>query len=115
MVRNKGININYIPAYFLLKIDNERLLFTFFNGPDTPGLQIMFFTHNFQKSIHKYSIALEAYQNNKKLYLVYAADNHLLYNIINKNICKYLIYYLYLETDKARQLIDNVLEEYKDE
>lgn len=30
-------------------------------------------------------------------------------------MCKHLIYYMYLETDKARQLIEEVLEDHKDE
>ena len=115
MVRIKSSIKDYSTIYYLLRIDDELLYFTFFNSSDTIDFQVMFFTYNIRRNIREYSITLAAFQNNGKMHQVYAMDNHLLYNIINKNMCKHLIYYMYLETDKARQLIDEVLEEYKDE
>lgn len=75
----------------------------------------MFFTYDLNRKIRDYSITLSVFPNSNKLYLVYAIDNHLLHNIFNKVMCEYLIYYMFLETDKARQSIDQVLEDYKDE
>jgi hypothetical protein len=115
IIRNKKVDKDYLTAYSLLKIENKIVFVTFLNSPDCVDFQVVFFTHNINKEIQEYSITLSVSATSGKLYLVYATDNHLLYNIINKSMCKHLIYYMYLETDKARQLIDNVLEEYKDE
>jgi len=90
-------------------------LFTISNDPNHLDINIVFFTYNLRRKIYKYSIHLSACIKSGKIYLIYAIDNNILYNIFNENMCKHLIYYMYLETDKARQLIDNVLEEYKDE
>ena len=101
--------------YSLLKIEDTPLLITFFRDSNSVDLQIMFFTYDVHREIRNYSITLSAFPKSDKLYLVYTIDNHLLYNIFNEVMCKYLIYYMYLETDKARQLINEVLEDYKDE
>ena len=115
MVRQKSVVKDYSTIYFLLKIEDTPLLITFFRDSNSADLQIMFFTYDVHRRIHNYSITLSAFPNSNTLYLVYAIDNHLLYNIFNKIMCKYLIYYMYLETDKARQSINKVLEDYKDE
>ena len=107
MVRIKSSIKDYSTIYYLLRIDDELLYFTFFNSSDTIDFQVMFFTYNIRRNIREYSITLAAFQNNGKMHQVYTMDN--------KNMCKHLIYYMYLETDKARQLIDEVLEKYKDE
>ena len=115
MVRQKSIVKDYSAIYSLLKIEDTPLLITFFRDSNSVDLQIMFFTYDLNRKIRDYSITLSAFPKIDKLYLVYAIDNHLLHNIFNKVMCKYLIYYMYLETDKARQLINEVLEDYKDE
>lgn len=115
MVRQKSVVKDYSTIYSLLKIEDTPLLITFFRDSNSVDLQIMFFTYDLNRRIRDYSITLSAFPNSNKLYLVYAIDNHLLHNIFNEIMCKYLIYYMYLETDKARQLIDEVLEDYKDE
>lgn len=115
MVRIKSSIKDYSIIYYLLRIDDELLYFTFFNNPETVGFQIMFFTYNIRRNIREYSITLAAFSNNGRIRPVYVTDNYMLHNIFNGSMCKYLIYYMYLETDKARQLIDEVLEEYKDE
>ena len=115
MVRQKSIVKDYSAIYSLLKIEDIPLLITFFRDSNSIDLQVMFFTYDLNRKIRDYSIILSAFPKSDKLYLVYAIDNHPLYNIFNKIICKNLIYYMYLETDKARQLIEEVLKEYKDE
>ena len=115
MVRQKSIVKDYSEIYSLLKIEDTPLLITFFRDSNSVDLQVMFFTYNIHREIRNYSITLSAFPKSNKLYLVYAIDNNLLYNIFNEVMCKYLIYYMYLETDKARQLINEVLEDYKDE
>lgn len=115
MVRQKSIVKDYSTIYSLLKIEDTPLLITFFRDSNSVDLQIMFFTYDLNRKIRDYSITLSAFPKSDKLYLVYAIDNHLLYNIFNKVMCEYLIYYMYLETDKARQLINEVLEDYKNE
>ena len=115
MVRQKSIVKDYSTIYSLLKIEDTPLLITFFRDSNSVDLQIMFFTYDVHREIRNYSITLSAFPKSNKLYLVYAINNNLLYNIFNEVMCKYLIYYMYLETDKARQLIDEVLEDYKDE
>lgn len=115
MVRQKSVVKDYSAIYSLLKIENTPLLITFFRDSNNVDLQIMFFTYNIHRKIRDYSITLSAFSKSNKLYLVYAIDNHLLHNIFNKVMCEYLIYYMYLETDKARQLINEVLEDYKNE
>lgn len=115
MVRQKSIVKDYSAIYSLLKIEDTPLLITFFIDSNSVDLQIMFFTYDVHREIRNYSITLSAFPKSNKLYLVYAIDNHLLHNIFNEVMCKYLIYYMYLETDKARQLINEVLEDYKDE
>ena len=115
MVRNKKVDKDYLTAYSLLKIDNKIIFVTFLNDPNCVDFQVVFFTYNINKEIQEYSITLSVSATSGKLYLVYAIDNHLLHNIFNKVMCKYLIYYMFLETDKARQLIDQVLEDYKNE
>jgi hypothetical protein len=115
MVRQKSIVKDYSAIYSLLKIEDTPLLITFFRDSNSVDLQIMFFTYDLNRKIRDYSITLSAFPKSDKLYLVYAIDNHLLHNIFNKVMCKYLIYYMFLETDKARQLIDQVLEDYKNE
>ena len=115
MVRQKSVVKDYSAIYSLLKIEDTPLLITFFRDFNSPDLQIMFFTYDVHRKIRDYSITLSAFPKSNTLYLVYAIDNHLLHNIFNKVMCKYLIYYMYLETDKARQLIYEVLKDYKDE
>ena len=115
MVRQKSVVKDYSTIYSLLKIEDTPLLITFFRDSNSADLQIMFFTYDLNRRVHDYSITLSAFPNSNTLYLVYAIDNHLLYNIFNKIMCKYLIYYMYLETDKARQSINKILEDYKDE
>ena len=115
MVRNKKVDKDYLTAYSLLKIDNKIVFVTFLNDPNCVDFQVVFFTYNINKEIQEYSITLSVSATSGKLYLVYATDRSILYDIINENMCKHLIYYMYLETDKARQLIEEVLEEYKDE
>ena len=115
MVRQKSIVKDYSAIYSLLKIENTPLLITFFRDSNSVDLQIMFFTYDAHREIRDYSITLSAFPKSNKLYLVYAIDNHLLHNIFNEVMCKYLIYYMYLETDKARQSINEVLEDYKNE
>lgn len=115
MVRQKSIVKDYSAIYSLLKIEDTPLLITFFRDSNSVDLQIMFFTYDLNRKIRDYSITLSAFPKSNKLYLVYAIDNHLLHNIFNEVMCKYLIYYMYLETDKARQLIIEVLEDYKNE
>ena len=115
IVRQKSVVKDYSAIYSLLKIEDTPLLITFFRDSNSVDLQIMFFTYDIHRKIRDYSITLSAFPNSNTLYLVYAIDNHLLYNIFNKIMCKYLIYYMYLETDKARQSINKVLEDYKDE
>lgn len=115
MVRNKKIDKNYLTAYSLLKIENKILFVTFLNDPNCVDFQVVFFTYNINKEIQEYSITLSVSATSGKLYLVYATDRSILYDIINENMCKHLIYYMYLETDKARQLINEVLEDYKNE
>lgn len=115
MVRQKSIVKDYSTIYSLLKINDTPLLITFFRDFNSADLQIMFFTYDIHRKIHDYSITLSAFPKSDILYLVYAIDNHPLYNIFNKVMYKHLIYYIYLETDKARQLIDQVLEDYKNE
>lgn len=115
MVRNKKIDKDYLTAYSLLKIDNKIVFVTFLNDPNCVDFQVVFFTYNINKEIQEYSITLSVSAISGKLYLVYATDRSILYDIINENMCKHLIYYMYLKTDKARQLIEKVLEEYKDE
>lgn len=115
MVRQKSVVKDYSAIYSLLKIEDTPLLITFFRDSNSVDLQIMFFTYDLNRKIRDYSITLSAFPKSDKLYLVYAIDNHLLHNIFNKFMCKYLIYYMFLETDKARQLIDQVLEDYKNE
>lgn len=115
MIRQKSVVKNYSTIYSLLKINDEPLLITFFSNFNSPDLQVMFFTYDMNRKIRDYSITLSAFPNCDKLYLVYAINNHLLHNIFNEIMCKYLIYYMFLETDKARQSIDQVLEDYKDE
>ena len=115
MVRQKSVVKDYSAIYSLLKIEDTPLLITFFKNSNSVDLQIMFFIYDVHRKIRDYSITLSAFPKSDKLYLVYAIDNHLLYDIINENMCKHLIYYMYLETDKARQLINEVLEDYKNE
>lgn len=115
MIHHKSVIKDYTTIYSLLRIYDDPLLFTFFRDSNNPDLQIMFFTYNTYRKIRDYSISLSAFPKCDILYLVYATDNHSLYNIFNKTMCKHLIYYMYLETDKARQLINEVLEDYKDE
>jgi hypothetical protein len=115
MVRQKSIVKDYSAIYSLLKIEDTPLLITFFRDSNSVDLQVMFFTYNVHRKIRDYSITLSAFPKSDKLYLVYAIDNYLLYNIFNKVMCEHLIYYMYLETDKARQSINEVLEDYKDE
>lgn len=115
MVRRKSVVKDYSTIYSLLKIEDTPLLITFFRDSNNVDLQIMFFTYDLNRKIRDHSITLSAFPKSNKLYLVYAIDNHLLHNIFNKVMCKYLIYYMFLETDKARQLIDQVLEDYKNE
>ena len=115
MVRQKSVVKDYSAIYSLLKIKDTPLLITFFRDFNSPDLQIMFFTYDVHRKIRDYSITLSAFPKSNKLYLVYAIDNHPLYNIFNEVMCKYLIYYMYLETDKARQLINEVIEDYKNE
>lgn len=115
MVRNKKIDKDYLTAYSLLKIDNKIVFVTFLNDSNCVDFQVVFFTYNINKEIQEYSITLSISATSGKLYLVYATDRSILYNIINENMCKHLIYYMYLETDKARQLIEEVLDEYQDE
>lgn len=115
MVRQKSVVKDYSAIYSLLKIEDTPLLITFFRDSNSVDLQIMFFTYDVHRKIRDYSITLSAFPKSDKLYLVYAIDNHLLHNIFNKVMCKHLIYYMYLETDKARQLINEVLEDYKNE
>lgn len=115
MVRQKSIVKDYSAIYSLLKIEDTPLLITFFRDSNSVDLQIMFFTYDLNRKIRDYSITLSAFPKSNILYLVYAIDNHPLYNIFNKIMCKHLIYYMFLETDKARQLIDQVLEDYKNE
>ena len=114
-VRNKKVDKDYLTAYSLLKIDNKIVFVTFLNDPNCVDFQVVFFTYNINKEIQEYSITLSVSATSGKLYLVYATDRSILYDIINENMCKHLIYYMYLETDKVRQLIEEVLEEYKDE
>ena len=115
MVRNKKVDKDYLTAYSLLKIDNKIVFVTFLNDPNCVDFQVVFFTYNINKEIQEYSITLSVSATSGKLYLVYATDRSILYDIINENMCKHLIYYMYLETDKARQLIEEVLEDHKDE
>lgn len=115
IVRNKKVDKDYLTAYSLLKIENKIVFVTFLNDHNCVDFQVVFFTYNINKEIQEYSITLSVSATSGKLYLVYATDCSILYDIINENMCKHLIYYMYLETDKARQLIDNVLEEYKNE
>ena len=115
MVRQKSVVKDYSAIYSLLEIEDTPLLITFFRDSNSVDLQVMFFTYDLNRKIRDYSITLSAFPKSNKLYLVYAIDNHLLHNIFNKVMCKYLIYYMFLETDKARQLIDQVLEDYKNE
>ena len=115
MVRQKSIVKDYSTIYSLLKIEDTPLLITFFIDSNSVDLQIMFFTYDIHRKIHDYSITLSAFPKSDTLYLVYVIDNHPLYSIFNEVMCKYLIYYMYLETNKARQLINEVLEDYKDE
>lgn len=115
MVRQKSIVKDYSAIYSLLEIEDTPLLITFFRDSNSVDLQVMFFTYDLNRKIRDYSITLSAFPKSDKLYLVYAIDNHLLHNIFNKVMCEYLIYYMYLETDKARQLINEVLEDYKNE
>lgn len=115
MVRIKSSIKDYSIIYYLLRIDDEPLYFTFFNNPETVGFQIMFFTYNIRRNIREYSITLAAFPNDGRIRPVYVTDNYMLHNIFNGSMCKYLIYYMYLETDKARQMVNEVLEEYKDE
>jgi hypothetical protein len=115
MIRQKSIVKDYSAIYSLLKIEDTPLLITFFRDSNSVDLQVMFFTYNVHRKIRDYSITLSAFPKNDKLYLVYAIDNHLLHNIFNKVMCEHLIYYMYLETDKARQSINEVLEDYKNE
>lgn len=106
MVRQKSIVKDYSAIYSLLKIEDTPLLITFFRDSNNVDLQIMFFTYDLNRKIRDYSITLSAFPKSDKLYLVYAIDNHLLHNIFNKVMCEHLIYYMFLETDKARQSID---------
>lgn len=115
MIRSKSVVKDYSTVYSLLRINDRPLLITFHRDPNSPGLEIMFFTQNIHRRFPDYSISLSAFPNCDILYLVYAIDNHPLYNIFNKVMCKHLIYYMFLETDKARQLINEVLEDYRDE
>ena len=115
MVRNKKVDKDYLTAYSLLKIDNKIVFVTFLNNPNCVDFQVVFFTYNINKEIQEYSITLSVSATSGKLYLVYATDRSILYDIINENMCKHLIYYMYLETNKARQLIEEVLEDHKDE
>lgn len=115
MIHQKSVVKDYSAIYSLLRINNEPLLFTFFSNFSSPDLQVMFFTYDINRKIRDYSITLSAFPNCNNLYLVYAIDNHLLYNIFNEVTCKHLIYYMYLETDKVRQSINKILEDYKDE
>lgn len=115
MVRQKSIIKDYSAIYSLLKIEDTPLLITFFRNFNGPDLQIMFFTYDLNRKIRDYSITLSVFPKCDILYLVYATDNHSLYSILNKVMCKHLIYYMFLETDKARQSINQVLEDYKNE
>lgn len=115
MVRHKSVVKDYSTIYSLLKINDESLLITFFSNFSSPDLQVMFFTYDMNRKIRNYSITLSAFPNCDKLYLVYVIDNHSLHNIFSEVMCKHLIYYMYLETDKARQLINEVLEDHKNE
>lgn len=105
MVRQKSVVKDYSAIYSLLKIEDIPLLITFFRDSNSVDLQVMFFTYDLNRKIRDYSITLSAFPKSNKLYLVYAIDNHLLHNIFNKVMCKHLIYYMFLETDKARQSI----------
>lgn len=115
MVRNKKVDKDYLTAYSLLKIENKILFVTFLNDPSCIDFQVVFFTYNINKEIQEYSITLSVSATSGKIYPIYTTDNNILYNIFNEIMCKHLIYYMYLETDKARQLIEEELEEYKDE
>lgn len=116
IVRNKKVDKDYLTAYSLLKIENKIVFVTFLNDPNCVDFQVVFFTYNINKEeIQEYSITLSVSATSGKLYLVYATDRSILYDIINENMCKHLIYYMYLETGKARQLIEEVLEGHKDE
>ena len=115
IVRNKKVDKDYLTAYSLLKIENKIVFVTFLNDPNCIDFQVVFFTYNINKEIQEYSITLSASATSGKLYLVYATDRSILYDIINENMCKHLIYYMYLETGKARQLVDKVLKDYKNE
>lgn len=111
MICYKSVNVNYMTVYSLLKINNESLLFTLFRNSNSPDMQIMFFTYDIHRKIHDYSITLSAFSKCDILYLIYATDNHPLYNIFNKTMCKHLIYYIYLEINKAQQLTNEALED----
>lgn len=115
MIFPESITIEYSKLYPFLKINDEPLLFTISNDSNHLDINIVFFTYNLRRKIYEYSIHLSACIKSGKIYPIYATDNNILYNIFNEIMCKHLIYYMYLETDKARQLIEEVLEEYKDE